>query len=102
MIRIITAVSALVLGAGPAMAETGTLALGRADLNCFRVYISETQNAYAVDYASITTRAAAMAATGLISMFVDYAFWSIVTIETDNTQVDCGDGIFARVTGIHF
>lgn len=92
-----TAALALILGIGTAAAETGTLALSRADLNCFRIYIKETNNNYAVVYASISTAGA----IGLISMFVDYA-GSVVTIETDGTSVNCGDGSFLRITGVRF
>ena len=94
---LLAAAVALAIGITTAAhAETGTSELAGADFYCFRIQIKETGARYAVDYTSTSTPAA----IGLIAMLVDYSAWTTITVETDGTYVDCGDGGFYRLTGV--
>lgn len=96
MLKTWTAAAVMVLSAGGAAAETGTMHLIAAGPNCYKVKLLESGTKYAVDYASTSIQAVA----GWIGILSD-GDGHTLDIETDGTRpADCGDGSFYRVTGV--
>jgi|SRR5215831_15190726 len=98
--KTIAVAAAIALGLSTQVAlagDTGSVRFLGTGMNCFQIQVEQSGVNYAVDYASTNTEVA----MGWISIFSDFSNGTILTIESDGTQIpECEDGTFYRITGV--
>ena len=84
-------------------ADSGTVLLQGAGVNCFKITILESGVNYAIDYNDVIadqTGKKTLAAMGWM-MILSVTFDGPATILSDGEQIPgCGDGTYHRITGV--